>query len=93
MKAAAYAHAEGSRVSNWIRLGQYIDRFGGPTVFGRPIGANEMYCIIVSENIVNAARARGPREKWVEWAAENKELSKMVNQAMILAHKMGMIDG
>ncbi len=93
MKAAAYAHAEGSRVSNWIRLGQYVDRFGGPTVFGRPIGANEMYCIITSENIVNAFNARGPADKWEEWARANKSESKRLNQAMILAHNMGMIDG
>ncbi len=62
-------------------------------MFGRPIGAGEMFRIVTSENIVRAYNARGPREKWAEWARENKEQSTLLNQAMILAAKMGLIDG
>lgn len=62
-------------------------------MLGRPIGANEIYRILISEIIVRAFNARGPREKWVDWARENKEQSATLNQAMILAHDMGMIDG
>lgn len=71
---------------------RYVDRFGGHAVMGRSLGVIEMRRMIVSENIVNAYNTRGPSDKWAEWAKENKDQSALLNQAMILAAKMGLID-
>lgn len=72
---------------------RYIDRFGGHAVMGRTLGVGEMRRMISSENIVNWYNQRGPSEKWAEWAKANKPQSAALNQAMILAVKMGLIDG
>ena len=80
--AAAWRHAdEGAPAPPvYVVLG-YIDRFGAQAVYGRTLGAGEMRRMVLTENVINAYRARERSENWAKWVQENRQASELLAQA------------
>ena len=81
--ALAYAYAEGDGPEpDELIAGRLVDRFGAAAVYGRPLGYGELKRMLTAENIVNAYRARDASANWAQWATENPELNRLLNEAM-----------
>ena len=63
-----------------IKAGRLIDRFGAPTVYGRPLGYHEMRRILLAESVEHVCR------KWNEkgsgkWFAEHPDDTRLLEWA------------
>ena len=81
--AAAYAYADGEgKIPREIIWSSYGDRFGFAAVFGRQPTPGEMRRMSAAERIVRAYRSRLEAENWVQWAKDNEDDARLLNQAM-----------
>jgi hypothetical protein len=68
-------------------LGQSIERFGVRAILGRDtLAAGEIMRINYCNNIETAFRSRARVENWAQWAQENKDLARVLNEAERLAN-------
>jgi hypothetical protein len=93
VKAAAYAHAEGSGESLEIALGNLINRFGVEAILGKSVlSVNEIKRIQSAEIIERLYIQRQASTNWAAWASANKEQAEILAEAMIAAVDEGMIE-
>lgn len=87
--AAAYKHADNRHYSYEIDLANRIDRYGVHATMGRPVLYDkEQKLLALAENIVYAYRDRQASQNWGAWAIENPNLSRLLNEAMLLAESL-----
>lgn len=86
--AAAYRYCEGDNdIPRELLQLQYIDRFGVHAVMGRAVlGAGEMACMVLVENVVRAYRSRAQAENWAAWAQSNPGSARLLAQAQEAAN-------
>ena len=66
-----------------------INRFGVEAVMGRPLGHNEILCMIEAESIINAYKAKFSQEDWAKWAQDHPGLNQLLTEALKLAEEYG----
>jgi hypothetical protein len=77
-----------------LKMLRLIDRYGVEAVMGRPyLGAGEIMRMQAAETVVRVYNERKRYDDWTRHAREDPEGSAFLNRAMILATKMGLIDG
>jgi len=87
--AAAYKHAESRHYSPEIDLSNRIERYGVFATMGRPVlYAKEQKILALAENITRAYNERQSSKSWGEWATDNPNLSKLLNEAMQAAESL-----
>lgn len=80
--ARAYAYAAGDGPAPMeLQALRAIDRFGAPSIWGRPLGVGEVTRMGAVERIVAAFHARQKSENWAAWAHDNPEANGLLNYA------------
>ena len=90
-RAYAYANSDGPMPQE-TRLANLIRRFGAESIYGRPLGANEIRRMEMSESVIDIYQERELSGDWGAWAESNPEKSKFLNWALKCAVELGMID-
>ena len=80
------ADGEPISLSPELRLIANMNRYGVESVMGRPLGHHEIICMNTAETIISAYKERFEAEDWVAWAQNNPDKSRLLNEAMRLAH-------
>ena len=65
---------------NVIKAGRLIDRFGAPTVYGRPLGYQEMQRIMLAERVEHVCRKRQEKDA-AKWFAAHPDELRLFNWA------------
>lgn len=92
--AAAYAYADGGRLSPEIEALKMIDRFGAQAVYGRPLGIGEMRRLLTAERIVKIYVDRAEFETgYANWGIANPDAARILERAYIAARDEGLLNG
>ena len=67
---------------------QYIDRFGADAILGRKLYAREVRRVLMAENVVTAHRSHEQAKNGAEWARDNPDLSRILNEARKLKQEL-----
>lgn len=79
--AAAYLYAERrGPMPPDLQLANAVSRYGVQAIFGRVLGAGELRRMLACENIVRAYQERQKHPNWAEWARDNPDESRILNQ-------------
>jgi enoyl-CoA hydratase/carnithine racemase len=76
----------GDGVSPELILAGNLERYGQALLAGRPLSANEVYCMNVARRVVEAYQMRTNADNWAQWARDNPELVKLLAEAETLAN-------
>ena len=80
--AHAYGYMTGrAPKSRELELLDFIDRFGGQAVLGRPIYKKELRVLILAESIRNSYQALQSAGNKAKWAASNKSAFELLEKA------------
>ena len=80
------ADGEPIELSLELKLIANMNRYGVEAVMGRALGHHEILCMNTSEAIISAYKERVKAEDWVKWGQDNPGQSRLLNEAMRLAH-------
>lgn len=81
----AYHEAEGVGHSRELTLLRLVERFGAPSVLGRPLYAREIIRMNAAENVYKAKYTSEHSDNWAEWARENKHAAELLAKVTKLA--------
>lgn len=92
MIALAYRYAESGGEGEppaEIKLLRAIERFGVHGVYGRPLTANEIKRMNVSQNIINWFNERATSQNWATWNMEHRDYARILSDASKVANDYG----
>ena len=80
------ADGEPIDLSPELKLLANMNKYGVRAVMGRTLGHHEILCMNTAEAIVSAYNEKESSKDWVAWAQNNPYESRLLNEALRLAH-------